>query len=515
MRGVPLFILAIIILSVPIQIALAHEDDSREEAEFGLHAAPAKLTVHRGGSVSSIISLRMEDEEGDSPGQAQLTLTWDNRVPSDTSYSFKSASIREGQSSVLTFVTHLNSTIGNFHLHVWASIGSQTESVRMALKIKQFHPHGEGEPDFTVSADPLYLTTMPGGSASSMIIVNSLRGFHSPVNLMLSWESTPAGVSVNLQPSTLTPSSTSNLTLTTSKSTPTGLYGFEIIGTSGDIVHEGPDMWLNVSTTSIPNPPPSRDFVLKVTTYGTINPGETVNYNITLAAVNGFNQQVSLSVNPATLEDATITLSSTTATPANPPVLRQLQIQTQKTIKNGTYSFLVAATNGSLTHQATIFLTVLPSVQPTPPALQLTLMLSKYSITLGDTITVSGQFQPPQGLGTTPLLLLYRNMSNSYWRILDNILTNTTSGYAYDWTPGQSGTFIVRAIWAGNATNNGAFSNIAILQVNPVSTIVQPGPAFPWFWLAIAAIIIIGVATAVALRIRRKPTVTGPTGPTV
>ena len=506
MRGVPLVILAILVLSVPIQIVGAHNEDNKGEGTFDLQAAPDKLTTHRGQTVSSIISLETEEEQF--AGQVHLTLSWDNRVPSDVSYKFNPWSIGSTQSSVLTFTTQLNSTIGNFHFHVWGTVGSETESVRMALKIKQFHPHGEGEPDFTVSADPLFLTAKPGENASSMVIVNSLRGFSSVVDLMLNWESVPTGVSTSLQPSMLTPTGTSNLTLMVGMSAPTGLYGFEIIGSSGGIVHESPDMWLNISTTSGPHPPPppSKDFTLKVTPNSwTINASETVDYNITLGSVNGFNQQVSLSLTPSTLHSATITFGSTIVTLAAAPVLVPLQIQTEKTIKNGTYSFTVTATNGTLTHQASIFLFVLPTTKVSPPAVLLTLSLSRYNITLGDTITVSGQLFPPQGLGNAPILLLYRSVSDHQWRVLDNILTNPASGYSYDWTPNQAGTFIVRAYWEGNATNTGALSNLAILTVSPTTVTTQSVPEFPWFWLAIAAIIIIGVATAVTLRIRKKP----------
>lgn len=519
MRGVALFILAILILAIPVQVALAHEEDSHDEdhnseaGEFDLHAHPTKLTVERGGNVSSMITIKPEEE--DPPGTIQLTLTWDHRVPTDVSYSFNPVNITESQSSALTFVTHLDSTIGNFHFHVHATMGDERESLRMSLKIKEFH----GQPDFTITASPLSLTAMQGKSASSMVVVNSLRGFSSAVDLSLIWDDTPAGVSVSFQPSTLTPSATSNLTLTTSTATPTGVYEFQVVGTSGDLMHVSPEMSLTVSASSSPPPPPppaaQKDFTLKVSpTSWTINASETVNYNITLAAINGFNQQVTLSITPTTLTGATITLGTITATPANPPALVHLLIQTEKTLKNDTYTFTVTATNGSLTHQAVAFLNVLPITHPSPEAIILTLTLSSYNITLDDTITASGQISPPQGLANTPILLVYSNLSPVEWQVLKTVPTNSTSGYAYNWTPSQAGTFIVRAIWAGNSTNNGAFSNLAILTVKAGSVIVQPNSAFPWFWLAIAAIIIIGVATAVALRIRRKPAAIGPAGPT-
>jgi hypothetical protein len=506
MRGVPLVILAILILSVPIQIVGAHNEDNKGEGSFDLQASPDKLTVHRGDTVSSVISLNLEQ---DPSIQIQLTLSWDNRVPSDVSYSFKPSSIGSTQSSVLTFTTQLNSTIGNFHFHVWGTTSNETESVRMSLKIKQFHPHGQGEPDFTVSADPLYLTTRPGGNASSMIIVNSLRGFSAPVDLTVNWENVPTGVSTNLQPSRLTPTGTSNLTLMVGMSAPTGLYGFNVIGTSGSIVHESPDMWLNISTVSSPHISGSKDFTLKVTPNSwTINASETVDYNLTLGSVNGFDQQVSLSLAPSTLQGATLTFSSTAPTVSSLPVLVQLHIQTTKTIKNDTYSFTIKATNGTLTHQASIFLIVLPASKVPPPAVLLTLSLSRYNITVGDTIRASGLLSPRQGLANTPILLLYTEISNVQWKVLNNILTNTTAGYSSDWTPSQTGTFLVRAIWVGNATNTGALSNLAILTVMPTSPSNLSTPEFPWFWLAIAAIIIIGIATAVTLRIRKKPITT-------
>ncbi len=501
MRGVvALFVLAILILSLPIQGALAREDHEHEKGDvtnFELNATPQKLTVHIGEGISAIISLEVEDSIS---GRVQLTLTWDNRVPTDVSYSFSPTSIGAGESSTLSFTTHRDSTIGNFHFHVHGTLGNEVESIRLALKIKQFHPG----PDFTVSADPLDLTAMPGGSASSMVIVTGIDGFTSSVDLSLNWEGVPRDVSISFQPSSLRPTGTSNLTLTTSKSTATGIYEFLVIGTSGRLVHESPEMSLNVSNASPPPPPPAAqgDFTLKISPESwTIRAGETIAYNISLAPVNGFNQQVSLNVSPATLAGATVTLSTSTATP---PALLQLQIATDTTINPTTYSLTVTATNGSLTHKTTLYMIVLPGT-PLPPAVMLTLKLSKENITLRETITASGQVTPTQDHTNIPILILYTNISNINWQLASSGPTNTTAGYALDWTPTQAGTFYVRAVWLGDSTHNGAISNLASLHVTASRIIVPSQPAFPWFWLAIAAIIIIGVATAVTLRIRKKP----------
>ncbi len=398
MRGARLLILTILVLSVSIQvqIATAHGDDQEGEGQgFELQANPVRLTTFQGGTVSSNITLSLEGE--DPPVQAQLILNWDHRVPSDVSYSFNPTSIGVGQTSTLTFITHSDSSIGNFHFHVFAAMGNETESIRMALKIK--HSHGVPPP---------------------------------------------------------------------------------------------------------PPPPPSqKDFTLNVSpTSWTINANETINYNVTLAPINGFNQAVSLSVTPSTLTGATVTFSQTTVTP---PALLQLKIATNSSLKNDTYGFTVSATNGSLTHHVLVYVIVLPVFTPPPAAVILTLLLSRDNITLGDTVTASGNINPSQGHAGIPIHIKFMSADTNSWTTLTGLTTNGAAGYSYDWTPNQPGTYIVRAFWEVDPMHPRALSNVATLRVNPAGNVVQPTTEFPWFWLAIAAIIIIGVATAVTLKIRKKP----------
>src|SRR6185295_13194332 len=101
---------------------------------------------------------------------------------------------------------------------------------------------GPATPDFSMSANPASLTLNRGGSANTTVTVQSFVGFTGSVTLSAS--GLPAGVTVTLNPSSVSPPSngtvTSTATVQTSASTPTGTVTFFINGNSGSLSHSAP-----------------------------------------------------------------------------------------------------------------------------------------------------------------------------------------------------------------------------------------------------------------------------------
>ncbi|MGA3293854.1 MAG: hypothetical protein ABSE45_07720 [Candidatus Acidiferrales bacterium] len=89
--------------------------------------------------------------------------------------------------------------------------------------------------DFTVSATPGTQSFVPGGSATYTVNVGALNGFAGTVSLSAS--GLPTGASASFNPSAITGSGSTTLTVTTSSNTPSASSTLTITGTSGSLCH--------------------------------------------------------------------------------------------------------------------------------------------------------------------------------------------------------------------------------------------------------------------------------------
>jgi len=85
-------------------------------------------------------------------------------------------------------------------------------------------------PDFTIAATPASQTVTQGGSTSYTASVSSLNGFAGTVNLSVT--GLPSGATGTFNPTSISGSGSSTLSVTTSASTPTGAFTLTITGTS-------------------------------------------------------------------------------------------------------------------------------------------------------------------------------------------------------------------------------------------------------------------------------------------
>jgi hypothetical protein len=90
-------------------------------------------------------------------------------------------------------------------------------------------------PDFTISASPSSQTIIQGGSTSYTVTVTTQNGFNGVVSLTASGFGT--GASGTLNPTSVTGSGTSTLSVTTTSSAAIGSFPITITGTSGSLTH--------------------------------------------------------------------------------------------------------------------------------------------------------------------------------------------------------------------------------------------------------------------------------------
>jgi subtilase family serine protease len=196
-------------------------------------------------------------------------------------------------------------------------------------------------PDFTVSASPNPITINAGASGTSTITVNSLNGYAGTVQL----SSPPSGLTATFNPTSITASGTSILTVTVPTGTATGTYSVTVTGSDGSISHS------TTLTVQVTNP----DFSISASpTSLTIRSGSSGTSTITVNSLNGFTGTVSLSSTAPSGLTATFNPTSITSGTST------LKITVPSTIRSGTYTVTVTGTgnSGSLIHSATVTVTV-------------------------------------------------------------------------------------------------------------------------------------------------------------
>src|SRR5205085_547587 len=112
-----------------------------------------------------------------------------------------------------------------YPVSITATSGSLTHIVTVTLNVG----------DFSVSATPGSRSVLPGGSAGYTVAATALNGFVDSVEF--SATGLPTGVTAGFSPATIAGTGSTTLTLTTTATTPPGVYPVTITGTSGTLTH--------------------------------------------------------------------------------------------------------------------------------------------------------------------------------------------------------------------------------------------------------------------------------------
>ena len=208
-----------------------------------------------------------------------------------------------------------------------------------------------GGPDFTLSANPGTISFDAGLSATSTISLQATGSFSGTVALTAA--SAPAGVTTSCTPSNISGSLRSMCTLASSTA---GSYAVTVTGTNGSLVRTTS---ISVTITT----PASPDFTITASP-NTVSffPGQSASSTISLQSTGGFNGVVSLTAGstPAGLMTSGVPVSISGT---------QTSTCTMSGSTPGSYTVIVTGTNGTLSHTASITVTV---VAPGPPTARFT-----------------------------------------------------------------------------------------------------------------------------------------------
>ena len=208
-----------------------------------------------------------------------------------------------------------------------------------------------GVPDFTIGATPSSQTVVQGNSTTYTVTISALNGFNSNVSFNVS--GLPTGASSNFNPSSVTGSGTSTMTITTSGSTPSGTYPLTITGTSGGMVHST-GVTLVVNSGGVP------DFTIGATPLSqTVVRGNSTTYTVTISGVNGFSGNVNFSVSglPAGTH-LNFSPPSLTGSGTSTLTINTQQSNPAKRYPTGTFPLTITGASGSLLHATTVTLVI-------------------------------------------------------------------------------------------------------------------------------------------------------------
>jgi len=327
----------------------------RASGDFSISASPTSLSINQGESDTSTITVTSTNPFA-SP--TSLSWAWVGTAPSagvTPSLSPTTVTPTSGgyKTSTLTIGTTSAATKGTFTLMVTGTCYHLSHNVNITLTITS-------AADFSMTASPTSLSIVAGQTGTSTITITSTGGFSSAVSLSFSWVGTsPTGVTPSLSTYSVTPSAggsvTSTLAIATSSTTAPGSYVVRITGVSGVLTHSV-DVTFTVTAAT---PPPTPDFTISVSpSSATIRGGQAGSFGITVVSTGGFASPVSLTLSgqPA---GVTGTFTPASVTPSSGgSATSTLAVNVGTTTTTGSYILTITGTSGSLSHQASITLTV-------------------------------------------------------------------------------------------------------------------------------------------------------------
>lgn len=198
-------------------------------------------------------------------------------------------------------------------------------------------------PDFTIGATTPSASVKAGSPATYTVNVGAVGGFTGSVTLSAS--GLPSGATATFNPTSISTSGTSTLTITTATTTPAGSYPVTVQGTSGSLTH----------TVALTLTVVAPDFALVASPASVgVTQGGAATSTISLSNLNGFNGTVTLTTSGAptgtTAKLSRTTLSGTTTA--------TLTLTMTTSTAPGSYPVKVTGVSGSLTRTVTVTLSV-------------------------------------------------------------------------------------------------------------------------------------------------------------
>ena len=191
---------------------------------FTISASPTTLIVAQGNHGTSTISTTVTN------GFNSSIVLSASGLPSGASASFNPTTISApgNGSSALSISVASGTPTGSYPITVTGNGGGVQQSTTITLTVT-------GVANFTLSVSPPSQTVIRGSPTTYTATLTAVNGFNNSVSLSLS--GCPSHATCSFSPSSLIPSGTSTLTVSTERNTRAGNYTLTISGASGSLRH--------------------------------------------------------------------------------------------------------------------------------------------------------------------------------------------------------------------------------------------------------------------------------------
>jgi uncharacterized membrane protein len=302
-------------------------------SDFSVNASPASQTINPAGSTTFTATVNGLSGFSSSVGLSVSGL------PSGATGVFTPASVTGSGASTLDITTVGSVAAGTYPLTITGTSGTLIRTTAVTLVI-----NATVSPDFSLSVTPSSRTIDPGYVTTYTVTVNGMGGFTAGVNLTVS--GLPQFATASFNPSSITPSNSSTLTITTAHRGPSGTFNLTITGTSGAMVRTTNATLVVIPSMLLMSSPASR----------TIPVGGSTTYSVSVNALGGFTGVATMSVSgvPAGVT-AVFNPGSVTVTGSS-----TLTVTTDASVLPGTYVLTATATSGTLSRSTTLTLVITP-----------------------------------------------------------------------------------------------------------------------------------------------------------
>ena len=315
--------------------------------DFTFSVSPSSQTVTQGGSTTYTITV---SRSGGFKGNIAVTLAG---LPAGASASI--GGITYPSTSNQQIIQTANTTpAGSSTLTFTGTSGSLTHNAAATLVVTALPP------DFTLSSSANGLSITQGNSGSVGITVGSFNGFTGTVSFTTA--GLPSGVTALYNPTSVTGSGSSTLTLSAISTSAPGVYSLTITGTSGSLNHSvGLTLYLNAAGSgfSVSISPTSQ-----TATPSPINGTFDASATIVVTGTTGFSDLVSFTASVPMPLMIFNPIGNVTGSGSS-----NFQLFADQGSRLGTYTYSITATSlGGITHTATATVTLaacLPSYQGT------------------------------------------------------------------------------------------------------------------------------------------------------
>ncbi|MGB7062431.1 MAG: FlgD immunoglobulin-like domain containing protein [Candidatus Zixiibacteriota bacterium] len=342
-------------------------------ANFTIALDPDSLEIQAGSSGNTDVNLTSLY------GFASTCTLNIANLPTDASASFDPDTLTPDGTSNLQINTAVTTPAG-----VYTALVIATEMAKGIVDTAQLILNVTPPPDFTIEAEPETLDVWPGGSVDGDVILTSLYGFASPLDLSAS--GLPTDASAGFDPDPATPTDTSVMTITAGGNTPPGTYDITI--TADEVPPKGVISHSTQVVLVVHQP----DFTIEADpeTLQVIQGGQD-SCEIILTSLYGFDSPCTLSVSGLP-QDASGTFDPDTMVPTDTSTL---SITVAETTPTGVHPLTVTAMElvpgkGQVEHSVEVVLVVNPPQDFTIEVLPDTLRMlrgtdSSYIVTLTST----------------------------------------------------------------------------------------------------------------------------------